>query len=585
MRRYLHEIISLLGEDKKRLPRLLLLFLMVSMLDLAGIGLIGPYIAMVADPQLAGSVFDKVEKLIEIPKEPRDLIIITSFILLGVFLMKTVSAIWINYIIIRFSIDQQIRIRSHLMQTYQALPYTEYMRRNSSEYIHNTQTLVGQYSGGVVSSGMRTLSDGIVAIVILSLLAWTNLEAFLLLFGLLSLVLFGYDKIFRGNIRVYGEKANNAANKMVQGIHEGISGLKEIRILGHEEYFYNQVRENAKKYGVYHARSQLVATAPRYLLELVMVLFIVSLVLMTLVIEQNSQQLLPTLGVFGLAAIRLLPAANVFSSSLTLLRFNRDSVSRLYNDVINIQSKIISTGACSKKEHNPFKVLSIDQISFRYPRAKEDALNKLTLKINAGDSIGFVGASGSGKTTLIDVLLGLIEPQSGEIRYNNQPLSRYLNSWQSHVAYLPQEVFLIDDTLAKNVALGVEDGEIDQHKLHDALRVACLNELVEQLPDGIETTLGEGGVRISGGQRQRVAMARAFYNERDVLVLDESTSALDTKTEREIVDEIGRLKGDRTMIVIAHRLTTLQYCDQIYRLDNGKIVEKGSYAQILENGL
>jgi len=581
MTQYLHEILTLLGPDTKRLPRLLVLFLAVSMLDLAGIALIGPYVAIVADLQLAGGAIEKISAWIDLPTSQESLLIVMSFALLGVFLVKAVSAIWINYIIIKFSVDQQIRLRSLLMWAYQTLPYTDYLRRNSSEYIHSTQTLVNHYANGVVTSGMRTLSDGIVASVILVMLALINPVALMLLLGLLGIVVFSYDRLFRKNIRHIGEQSNLAATSMVQGIHEGIEGLKEIRVLGHERYFHHQVHDGALKYGRYYTRSTIISAAPRYLLELIMVFFVVLLVLLTLTLQQNLQQLLPTLSMFGLAAIRLLPAANVFSSSLTQLRFNRDSVSRLYQDVTSMHSVEEDGGEKNLATYESFKRLSISNISFRYPAAEQDALSQIILDVHAGESIGLIGSSGSGKTTLVDTLLGLLEPQQGEITFNGIPLNKSLATWRSHVAYLPQQVFLIDNSLRRNVALGIEDKDIDEKQLIGALDKARLSELVVQLHEGVDTILGERGVRLSGGQRQRVALARAFYHERDILIMDEATSALDNETEREIVEEIKRLKGKKTMIVIAHRLTTVQHCDRIYKMEKGKVVASGTPQEIL----
>jgi len=226
--------------------------------------------------------------------------------------------------------------------------------------------------------------------------------------------------------------------------------------------------------------------------------------------------------------------------------------------------------------------LKLENVQYSYPQTKQAALQNLGLEIKVGESIGLVGPSGSGKTTLVDVLLGLLEPQSGTMEFNGQPLQEHLGEWRSQVAYLPQQVFLIDNSLRCNVALGEEESEIDETRLREALRQARLTELVEQLPQGVHTVLGERGVRLSGGQRQRVALARAFYHGRSVLVMDEATSALDNETEKEIVAEIQRLKGQKTMIVIAQRLTTVQHCDRIYRLEQGRIVEEGTPNQVLK---
>jgi len=368
---------------------------------------------------------------------------------------------------------------------------------------------------------------------------------------------------------------------MVKGVHEGLEGLKEIRILGQEPYFHQQVQRGAEEIAFNERRSQLIQQAPRYLLEAVLVVFVVLLVLITLRSGASTGTLLGTLGLFGVAAIRMLPMATLLASNLTSLRYNRDGISRLYADVQQLKE------SPEKSNHvahtgDSFASLKLENVQYSYPQTKQAALQNLGLEIKAGESIGLVGPSGSGKTTLVDVLLGLLEPQSGTMEFNGQPLQEHLGEWRSQVAYLPQQVFLIDNSLRCNVALGEEESEIDEIRLKKALRQARLAELVEQLPEGVNTILGERGVRLSGGQRQRVALARAFYHGRSVLVMDEATSALDNETEKEIVAEIQRLKGQKTMIVIAHRLTTVQHCDRIYRLEQGRIVEEGTPEEVLK---
>jgi len=580
---YMKEVFHLLGDDKRKFPIMLLLFLGLSMLDVAGIGLIGPYAALVLDSSVLDGKLGYLVEMAGLPREQEPLLIILGLALVGIFLVKAVSAIWIGRSIIRFSLKRQVRLRSYLMQAYQSLPYTEYLRRNSSEYILNIQQLTQQYSNQVLLPFLRMLSDGIVAIAVLGLLAWQNGPALALLVGLFGSMVWFYDRLFRSNIGTYGKSANASNATMLQAIHEGIEGLKEIRILGREKYFHQVVHDSAEAYSYSNSRSQLIAIMPRYLLELLMIFFVVLLAVGTLLLERDIQTLVPTLGMFGVAALRLLPSANTFSNGLIQLRYGRDAVSRLYRDLTKLeQMEIKSPEANPDAPQVAFKSLRLENVSFSYPDAPRKALHGITLDVHAGESIGLIGTSGSGKTTLVDTLLGLLEPQEGELIYNDESLTPdVLSKLRAQVAYLPQQVFLIDNTLSQNVALGVDAEEIDIARLNEALQKARLSELVEQLPQGIDTMLGERGVRLSGGQRQRIALARAFYHGRDVLIMDEATSALDNETEREIVDEIKRLKGRNTMIVIAHRLSTLQHCDRIYRLEHGQVVQQGTYASVI----
>jgi ATP-binding cassette, subfamily B, bacterial PglK len=585
LRQYLKEIIFLLDDDRRKIPWLILLFISSSFLDLAGLGLIGPYVALVVSPNsLTEGLIHDIVVLIGLPLEQKALLTWLGLILVGVFMSKAGIAIFINKTIIEFSQKQQVRLKSFLMQAYQQMSYIDYLKRNSAEYLHAIQGYTGSYEN-VLQTGLKTVSDGMVGVAILVMLAWTNGPALGFLVFLLGGMVFGYDRLFRKRIGAYGKKMNEAGICMVQGIHEGIEGLKEIRILGKEQKFYQMVNRGAREYSKYVVKNKLITTAPRFILEFLLVVFVVTLVIGSLNLGQNLQALVPTLGMFGFAALRLMPSANSISTSLINIRFNRHAISLLYADLIALKERkqTINHTDHAFKKNDYFRDLTFRDVQFTYPQTKYPALKNLALSICAGESIGLIGPSGSGKTTMVDVVLGLLEPQKGEIYYNGKDLIESLDEWRSQVAYLPQQVLLIDNSLRKNIALGIEDETINDVQLHEAIRQARLTELVEQLPDGVETILGEQGTRLSGGQRQRVALARAFYHGRSVLVMDEAMSALDNETELEIVEEIRHLKGKKTMIVIAHRLTTVQHCDRIYRLEKGEIVEVGSPDKVLND--
>ena len=588
MKNYLKEIIFLLGGDKKRIPYLLILFFTVSLFDLIGISIVGPYIALVLDPTVAQGLLGNIITLIGLPQQQSHLLIILGLIMIFVFLIKTVLAIFVHRSIIGFSQNKMADLRSQLMEAYQVMPYAEYIQRNSSEYIYNIQTLTSQYNSQVLQPFLHIASNGILTLAILILLAWQDIVALGVLVVLLGIVIFGYDKLFRSKIRKYGKEVNIASTILVKGVHEGIEGLKEIRILNKENYFYQLVDSNAKKYSRYTTFAQVASIIPRYLLELIMVIFVVLSIIITIYNSENLQEMFPTLIMFGVASIRLLPAASILSRSLVNLRYNRDAVTLLYKD-LRMHQQRVADGQLLTKFYVPsniqrksFDRLELKNINFQYSKEAGKSLNKISMSIKSGDSIGLIGASGSGKTTLVDLILGLLEPQEGTIRYNEKSFEKSLQEWRSQIAYLPQEVFLTDNTLKGNIALGIDTDIIDENRVDLAIKQAHLVELVNQLPQGKETFLGERGVRLSGGQRQRIALARAFYHGRSVLVLDESTSALDNDTEREVVAEVGRLKGKITMIVIAHRLSTLQHCDRIYELKQGCIVNSGTYQEIVE---
>ena len=584
MLKYLKEVLFILGGDRKKLPLLFLFFLFLSLVDLLGLGLIGPYVSIIVDPDALDGSLGEIVQYFGLPSQKQELLTSIGVILLVVFVLKTTFAIFVNKKIIDFGQGQQVRLRKLLMSSFQSLSYVEYLKRNSSEYIYSIQQLSQQFGLSVLLPILRIISDSIVGIVILSFLAWQSFSALALLVSLLGLMVFIYDSLIKKNMKRYGENANKASTLMLQGVQEGLEGFKEIRILGKEKHFYKQVANSATEFSYYSIKSQLLAITPRYLLELSLIIFIVLLVSLTLISGGNFEALIPTVAMFGVAALRLLPSANLLSSGLVQLRFSRDAVSRLYRDVkstSNTNFKLISD--LSNSTQPTFKSLTLKSVSFSYPNTNKKVLDRISLEINPGESIGFIGTSGSGKTTLIDIILGLLNPQEGIIKLNDSLLKNSLNVWRSQLAYLPQQVFLLDNTLSQNIALGIDPDKINYDRLLSAINKAKLSGLVDELKDGVDTLIGERGMRLSGGQRQRIALARAFYHERDILVMDESTSALDSETEEEIVEEIKRLKGEKTLLVIAHRLTTLKHCDKIYELGNGKIIKSGSYLDVVKN--
>ena len=579
---YLIEILYLVGESRSKLPALILLFLFSSILDLLGLGLIAPYVSLIMnfENQNTDWIGNKIIAL-GLPMEQEFILIWMGVVLITVFLFKALTALYINHTIIVFSNVQEVRLKSYLMQTYQHLPYTEYIKRNSAEYVN---AIIGHTISfrGALEMGLKTLSDGIIAIAIFSLLALTNGIALSLLVIILGVLVFGYDRIFRSRIKEYGRQSHHYATRLVQGVNEGIEGFKEIRILGREKYFYDLIKLNAERWTQNQGKTSIISSSPRYFLEFVLITFIVMLVITAYLFGNNLKALVPTIGFIGMAALRLLPVIHGLSNSLVHLRHNRFAVGWLYTDLIKLKESPKSVWESSTKSTNgEFHELVLDGIQYFYPESKMPALDQISLRIQEGETVGFIGPSGAGKTTLVDLILGLLKPSKGSLLYNGEELKGSLSRWQSQIAYLPQQVFLIDNTLRNNVALGINDNEIDDQLVHGSLNNASLQEFVDTLPQGIETKLGERGVRLSGGQRQRVAIARAFYHSRNVLVMDEATSALDHETESEIVEEIKRLKGKKTIIVIAHRLTTVQHCDRIYCLEKGKIVNSGPPSKIL----
>ncbi len=574
MGRSLTKIKALVHFGKSRLFTMIALFMLASVIEIIGLSVIAPYLSIIIDEKNSEYIAKSISIFPYLPIDRNNLIILLSYILIGFFFARFLIATLVNYTIVSFSMEQQALLQTTLMKMYQSLSYFEYIRRNSSEYIYNIEVLATRFTGDVLIGLIKAASDAIIAISILIFLAWIDIFSLVLFFILAGLLSFVHRRFLHKKIRTQGVKVNISANNMIQGINEGIEGLKDIRILGCEEYFNKKVSKWSTKYAKNLIYSSVINAVFRNMIELVIVIFIASSVLFSLAFQGSVESLIPTLGVFSIAAIRLIPVISNFSNIMVILRFNQDSISTLYSDVTATHPYEAFSGT-NIKSTEPFNMLTLKNVSFSYSETDKYSLNDISMKIHSGESIGIIGASGSGKTTLVNILLGFHTPEKGEVIFNDHRLEDSILNWRRHIAYIPQQIFLINDTLRKNIALGLDDEDINNELIEVVLKIAQLSELIKILPNGINTIIGEKGDRLSGGQRQRIALARALYYERDVIVMDEATSSLDSENEYKIMSEINAMKGNRTMIIITHRLSIVRECDRVYRLKDGKIIACG----------
>ena len=583
LKKYFQELLYLVGKDKRKLPFFVLLFLFSSLLDVVGLGLIVSYIQLIVSPENIneGYIYD-IQEFFGVHQPPNEILTTLGASLLLVFLIKAVFGIYVENKLIIFGELQRSLLQSKLMWAYQHISFLDFLSKNTSYYINliNTSTY---FHGTAVRTALKLLSNSIITIAVLIMLTLTSPIVSLLMILFLGTLVGSYSYFLKNRIIESSQLNQKYSENMIKAINEGMHGYKEIRILGKETFFHDKVKENSNNVARVQGNYQTLIMVPRYLLEFIIITALVISVLVSIKFGSDLQLLAPTIALFGVAAIRLLPMMNFYSEGINRLRYSRYYVSLLYNDV----SKLKRYKAIKEKESTEnsdlFMHITLKNTSFIYLGTQHHAIDDISMTIKAGEAIGIIGASGSGKTTLINTILGLIEPQSGNILYNNLPLNNNIHKWHKHVAYLPQDSFITDDSVRHNVALGIEDSKIDDSHVYQSLRKASLDDLIEQLPDDINTILGENGMRLSGGQRQRIVLARAFYHNRDVLIMDESTSALDNATEREVVNEIQKLKGSITLIVIAHRMSTIEHCDRIYLLENGKIIDQGNYKHIVRD--
>ncbi len=592
MTQFLSKFLYILQGKHKSLVLMLLLFLLTSCLEVISIGVIGPFIALATNPKaIEQNVWLKtIYNQLHLTSEIQFLIVI-GLVVVALFYVKAFVSFTAQKNVFEFGFSQQAELSARLMQAYLRAPYTFHLSRNSASLIQNINNETERFTNGLMMPLLTSISNSIIILALICLLLRTNVLAVVII-AIVLLLAFMIVYSLKDRLKRWGKESSEARTEIIRTINHGLGGLKETKVIGCEPYFESQMQKYVNKFGVTSALAVGFTNLPRFMIEAFLITFLILFTIIFVVSnQQDSQNLSSVLGIFALASIRLLPAINNVVTSITGIRYASFSLDQIYFDlkeVENLQEEQIglyqfkdnfssgSNGEILFSSH-----VSLEEITYRYPNAARSSLESVSLTLKKGQSIGLIGQSGAGKTTLVDVILGLLMPQSGNIMIDGVSIYSNIRSWQNLIGYVPQSIFLIDDTLEKNIAFGVPEHLIDRQRLLKAVEAAQLLDLIGQLPHQLKTKVGERGVLLSGGQRQRVGIARALYHEREILVFDEATAALDNETEALVTESIRSLSGIKTMIIIAHRFSTIEHCDCIYRLERGRVIQSGSYREVV----
>jgi ATP-binding cassette subfamily C protein len=476
------------------------------------------------------------------------------------------------------ALSLSVRQLSHrLLAAYLAAPYAFHFRHNSARLIHRLTDAVHSVFRGVLGSMVNVACEALVVAGIVVILALASpgvtLMAVVVVGGMLLVPLL----VSRQATARWGEAVARLDGETLQTLQQSLGGVKEVKLSGRERFFLDQFDDRVAGAARLRTRYITVASTLRMSMETV---FVCGLLAVSLLLTLRSGgAALPLLGLYAYAGFRIIPSTNRIMMYVSELRYSRAWIQDLRNDLAALPPLAPTPGGDEPMRFT--RAVALEGVSYTYAGEPEPVLVGVDLAIARGESIGIVGPSGAGKSTLVDLLLGLLAPTTGRITVDGRDIAGALRSWQRHLGYVAQEPFVLDDTIRRNVAFGVADGEIDDGRVTGALRLAQLGDFVTGLPAGLDTMLGERGTRLSGGQRQRVAIARALYDEPEVLVFDEATSALDTPTERELIAALEALRGVKTLIVIAHRLTTVRHCDRLAVLRDGRLAAVGPYDELL----
>lgn len=494
-----------------------------------------------------------------------------------IYIVRSLFLFWSLWIQKGFSASVSGRLSQSLFSIYLRQPYMFHLQRNSSTLMRNAKNATSVVTCGV-DPFLVLLTDGLVAIAMFSLLIYVEpigTLAVLLVFGVSTLL---FQRLTRRRIDNWGYRVDYHETKILQHLQEGFGGAKDVKILGRENEFLSQHEKHLGESIRINRIYNVILTLPRSFMEIITIVGLCLLVVSMVVRDRPLSDIVPILGLFAAAAFRVMPSINRLLMATQTLIFNRSIIASVYRDFL-----LDSPEVNSAQRVEPFaKQLELKDVSFKYPTAATPSLQDVSLVVKRGEAVGFVGPSGAGKSTLVDVILGLFAPTSGVVSVDGSDVHQNLRNWQNQIGYVPQAIYLTDDTLRRNVAFGLNDENIDDDLVREAIRLAQLQEFVSTLPDGLETVVGERGVRLSGGQRQRIGIARALYHKPSVLVLDEATSSLDTPTEHGVMQAVQALQGSKTVIIVAHRLSTVEYCDRLYRIEDSRITEEGTFAEVVQ---
>lgn len=515
--------------------------------------------------------------------EQQDQLLIAAGFMAVFFLARAVLMIAQGYAEHRVANSAGAQLSSRLLAGYLAMPYEAHLRRNSAELVRNAYDTVQVFVRDVLVPSTRLISEGLIALGFLAVLFVTAPVATAAALGTLGPVILVILKIVLPRVKRLGRTSQALSRASLQTLQQCLGGIRDIKVLGRERSFSKEYAHQRAQF----ARAQYLRGAaqaiPRQAVETSLLLVILGFFAATVLLQGSTADTLAILGLFAYVALRLKPVLSHVLSGLNSLKFAAPAVDDLYTDFVAVQQYQDSRGAATAATPLPLqRSIRLEDVRFRYDGTTTDVLRGIDLEIHRGESIGIVGPTGGGKSTLVDLVMGLLRPTAGRVLVDGVDIADRISDWQASLGVVSQSVFLVDDTLRRNICLGLADDEIDEALVLDAVRMAQLEDFVAALPRGLDAWVGERGVRVSGGQRQRIAIARALYHQPSVLIFDEGTSALDTLTEQEIVATLQAMRGLRTVITVAHRLTTIRSCDRVLLLRQGELVDTGSYADLID---
>lgn len=491
-----------------------------------------------------------------------------------IFVFKNVYMIIQKYLIYSFSYRTQQKISTRLLKAYMNEPYTFFLKKNIAVLQRSMQEDATLFTTGIIHF-MELIVEITTGLALAAYLYYISKSITVIIIGLLVVCVGVFTAIARKYAKRLGKDCQEYKGKLYQWMNQALGGIKEIKVLNRENFFIDIYERYYKKYAKALRNSRFIAAVPKYVVEMVCMsgLLIAIIIKMNFGKKEAFLEFIPQLAAFAVAAFRLLPSVGRINEHVTYIMTSAPSIELVYKDLKEVQD-VTEKRPEGLTDWNLQNEVRVKNLCYKYPETEENVIEYASMEIKRGQTVAIIGQSGAGKTTLVDVILGLLIPQYGKIKADDMDVFKNIHAWQKAIGYIPQTIYLSDDTIKNNVAFGVPENEIDSEAVNLALQKAQMTEFISGLADGQDTVVGERGIRLSGGQRQRIGIARALYHDPEILILDEATSALDNDTETAVMEAIENLHGEKTMIIIAHRLTTIKNADVIYEVVDGKVQER-----------
>lgn len=579
--KYLKKILELLTpHERKRGALLLLMIMAMALMDMVGVASILPFIAVLANPDIIETNRFLNAAYIRLGFENPQNFLFALGVAVFVWLVFSLGfKALTTYAQLRFVLMREYSISKRLVEGYLNQPYIWFLSRHGADLGKNILSEVGAVVFNAILPMLTLIAQGAVVIALLSLLIVIDYQLALIVGMTLAVSYTLIFKASRGFLARIGIERIQANQQRFSAVSEAFGAVKEVKVGGLEKIYAQRFSGPAQKYAGHIASEQIIRDTPRFALESIAFGGMLLVVLYLMAESGNFASALPVIALYAFAGYRLMPALQQIYAAVTQLRFAGPALEALHAELKSLQLIQISP---SQPPIFINQAITLNNIQYRYPNAPNKALNNLSFVIPAKSTVGLVGASGSGKTTTVDLILGLLEAQEGTLKVDGQSINEEnKRAWQRAIGYVPQQIYLSDDTVASNIAFGLDARDIDQAAVERAAKIANLHDFVlKELPLQYQTTVGERGVRLSGGQRQRIGIARALYRNPQVLILDEATSALDNLTEQAVMEAVHNLGHEITIVLIAHRLSTVKACDTIFLLEKGELKAQGTFEEL-----